>query len=58
VPLTAAGLVITQMLYLEDRLGDDDAGPEFEREARREVVEERATTLRGLLPGPDPGAPS
>lgn len=50
VPLTAAAMVATQMLYVEDALGDDRAAPEFESEAQREVAEERAHMLREVVP--------
>lgn len=49
VPLTAVLMVSTQMLYVQDRLGDD-VEPEFEAEARREVARERTRSLRDLLP--------
>ena len=50
VPLTAAAMVATQMLYVEDALDDDRAAPEFESEAQREVAEERAHMLREVVP--------
>jgi predicted PurR-regulated permease PerM len=50
VPLTAATMVATQMLYVEDGLDDDRAAPQFEAEAQREVTEERSQTLRDVLP--------
>jgi predicted PurR-regulated permease PerM len=50
VPLTAALMVATQMLYVEDTLGDDRAAPDFETTAQREVEEDRSGMLRGVLP--------
>ncbi len=50
VPLTAAAMVATQMLYVEDALDDDAPAPDFEADAKREVLEDRSGTLRDVLP--------
>ena len=49
VPLAAAGMVAIQLLYVEDRLGDDVLG-EMREEAQRTVEQERSGMLEGLLP--------
>ena len=49
VPLTAVIMVWTQMLYVDDRLGDRVA-PEFEKTAHTEVLRDERTLLRGLFP--------
>lgn len=49
VPLIAVIMVSTQMLYVQDRIGDRMASG-FEEEAQAEVRRERQTTLRGLIP--------
>jgi len=49
VPLAAAGMVAVQLLYVEDRLGDDVLG-EMREEAQRTVEQERSGMLEGLLP--------
>lgn len=55
VPLTAVALVWTQMLYVDDRLGDQVA-EEYEAMARREVARDERGILRGLLPERSKGA--
>jgi predicted PurR-regulated permease PerM len=51
VPLVAVLMVWTQMLYVDDRLGDRVA-PEVEETAREEFRRDESTMLRGLLPAP------
>ena len=49
VPLTAVGMVATQMLYVHDTL-HDRVEPEWAQKARAVVAEERASILDGVLP--------
>ena len=49
VPLTAVAMVATQMLYVRDTL-HDRLEPEWTREARAAVEEERTGMLDGVLP--------
>jgi predicted PurR-regulated permease PerM len=53
VPVTAAIMVATQMLYVRDTLGEE-MDPEWERVAREAVGRRRHDALRGLLPGSAP----
>lgn len=54
VPLTAVGMVATQMLYVRDTLGDSMQS-DWAREAHDVVEQERERTLAGVLPeSPDP----
>ena len=53
VPLTAALMVATQMLYVEDQLGDEEVAPDFKDEARREVAKDRRGRLRDVFSNED-----
>lgn len=55
VPLTAVALVWTQMLYVDDRLGERIA-EDVETTARQEVARDETGLLRGLFPDRAAGA--